>query len=143
MEYMEKLEEEKENNYTVVCMDLNNLKITNDTYGHAKGDILIKSAAEVISDTFGEDGVVARMGGDEFIAILNTSDSHEIAKVMEQFQINMSKKNKEVEDLNMSIAYGYASCNGEDYEIEKIYQLADDRMYENKKKMKKDGAGKN
>ena len=142
MEYMEKLGKEKENNYTVVCMDLNNLKITNDTYGHAKGDILIKSAAEVISDTFGEVGVVARMGGDEFIAILNTSDSHEVAKVMERFQINMSKKNKEVEDLNMSIAYGYAVCNGKDYDVSKIYQIADDRMYENKKKMKKDGEDK-
>lgn len=142
IEYMEKLREEKEKYYTIVCFDLNDLKITNDTYGHAKGDILIKSAAEVISDTFGAYGVVARMGGDEFIAILNTSDSHEIAKAMELFKINMSKKNKEVEDLNMSMAYGYAVCNGKDYDITKLYQIADDRMYENKKKMKKAGKGK-
>lgn len=142
IEYMEKLREEKEKYYTIVCFDLNDLKITNDTYGHAKGDILIKSAAEVISDTFGAYGLVARMGGDEFIAILNTSDSHEIAKAMELFKINMSKKNKEVEDLNMSMAYGYAVCNGKDYDITKLYQIADDRMYENKKKMKKAGKGK-
>lgn len=136
VEYMEKLREEKENNYTIVCLDLNDLKVTNDTYGHARGDILIKSAAEVISETFEEYGVVARMGGDEFIAILNTSITDEINSIMEQFQINMSKKNEEVEDLNMSIAYGFAVSNGNDYDIERILQTADNRMYENKKEMK-------
>lgn len=136
MEYIEKIREEKEHDYTIVCFDLNDLKITNDTYGHARGDVLIKSAAEVISETFDEYGVVARMGGDEFIAILNTSITDEIDSIMEQFQINMSKKNEEVEDLNMSIAYGFAVCNGNDYDIERILQTADNRMYENKKEMK-------
>ncbi len=141
IEYMEKLREEKEDNYTIVCLDLNDLKITNDTYGHARGDILIKSAAEVISETFEKYGMVARMGGDEFIAILNTSITDEISSIMEQFQINMSKKNEEVEDLNMSIAYGFAVYNGNDYDIERILQTADNQMYDNKKKMKKAMAG--
>lgn len=136
MEFMEKIREEKDYDYTIVCFDLNNLKTVNDTYGHARGDILIKSAADVISATFKERGVVARMGGDEFIAILNTSVQNEIDELMENFQSNICRKNQEIENLNMSIAYGYASCNDQKYDIEKLYQIADNYMYENKKKMK-------
>lgn len=137
IEYMNKIREAESSAYTIICFDLNNLKTVNDTLGHAKGDILIKSAADVIAETFEEHGIVARMGGDEFIAVIDTAIHEEIAKLMEQFRINIMRKNQEVEDLNMSIAYGYASSTIKEFDIDKIYQIADDRMYENKKKMKK------
>lgn len=137
IEYMNKIREAESSAYTIICFDLNNLKTVNDTLGHAKGDILIKSAADVIAETFENHGIVARMGGDEFIAVIDTAIHEEIAKLLEQFRINILHKNQEVEDLNMSIAYGYASSTIKDYDIDKIYQIADDRMYENKKKMKK------
>lgn len=136
MEYMNRMQEAKEANCTVFCFDLNNLKIVNDTYGHVRGDILIKSAAQVIADTFESGGIVARMGGDEFIAIVETTDSVAIASLLERFRENMHRKNQEISDLNMSIACGYASGSAEEYDIEKIYQMADDCMYENKKQMK-------
>lgn len=136
MEYMNKLKEEKDYKYTVVCFDLNNLKTMNDTFGHAKGDVLIKSAADVIAGTFEEHGIVARMGGDEFVAVVRTSDQGEIAAIMEQFSENLAKKNQDAADLNLSIAYGYACGSQNDCDIEKIYQIADDRMYEKKKQMK-------
>ncbi len=137
IEYMNKIREAESSAYTIICFDLNNLKTVNDTLGHAKGDILIKSAADVIAETFENHGIVARMGGDEFIAVIDTALNEEIAKLLEQFRINILRKNQEVEDLNMSIAYGYASSTIKEYDIDKIYQIADDRMYENKKKMKK------
>lgn len=136
IEYMNRIKSSEELNYTVFCFDLNNLKYVNDTFGHAKGDILIKSAAEVIAKSFGPHGIVARMGGDEFIAISETADASAIETMMNQFQQNIAQKNQEIPDLNMSIACGYASCSVKEYNIDKIYQLADDRMYENKKKMK-------
>lgn len=136
MEYMNKIKDSESFNYTVICFDLNNLKTVNDTCGHTAGDILIKSAADVIAETFEEHGLVARMGGDEFIAIIETSQAEEINRLMEQFQTNIDRKNTETADLNMSIAYGYASCSPKEYNIEKIYQIADNRMYEKKKQMK-------
>lgn len=136
MEYMNKIKASENLDYTVICFDLNNLKTVNDTYGHAMGDVLIKSAADVISKTFEQHGLVARMGGDEFIAIIETSDQEEINRLQELFRKNIEQKNKEVMDLNMSIAYGYASCNPKEYNIEKIYQIADNHMYETKKQMK-------
>lgn len=136
MEYINKIKEEHVHDFTVICFDLNNLKMMNDTYGHAKGDILIKSAAEVIAETFEPYGIVARMGGDEFVAVLRTSDEDKVNAQMETFQKNIEKKNGQIQGLNMSIACGFASGSTQEADIDKIYQLADDRMYENKKNMK-------
>ncbi len=139
IEYMNRIEEAGKLCHTVICFDLNNLKVVNDTYGHVKGDILIKSAAEVIAQTFHQYGIVARMGGDEFIAILETVAPEKIRELTEQFEENIRKKNREIKDLNMSVAYGYASCEAGEARIGKVYQLADDRMYEKKKQMKNSG----
>lgn len=137
-EHMKEIENKQDSDYTVFSFDLNNLKIVNDTYGHVKGDILIKSAAEVIAETFEKYGIVGRMGGDEFIAILPTSQKSEIEKMTEEFSSNICKKNQKQKDLNLSISYGYAlSCELEEKNIEKLYQIADGRMYEHKKEYKK------
>lgn len=136
MEYMQKMEENKLTGYTVICFDVNNLKTINDTFGHAKGDVLIKSAAEVIAETFEQYGIVARMGGDEFIAIIETYDGDKVKELMEKFQENVLKKNRTIDDLEISIARGYASGTVQKNDIEKIYQEADNLMYENKKQMK-------
>ena len=140
MEYMNRIMELEKPNHTVFCFDLNNLKITNDTYGHAMGDLLIRSAAEVIDKAFSPHGIVARMGGDEFIAIAETNDSQKISTITGEFQACINEKNVEIPDLHLSIAYGYASCSPEECDIKKIYQIADDRMYENKQAMKKSSA---
>lgn len=139
MEYMNKLRDEKDKNYTILCFDLNNLKKMNDTYGHAKGDILIRSAAEVLAQTFAEHGIVARVGGDEFISVLRFSDQGKIASLLEQFRENIRKKNSQVRELDMSIACGCACAREGGDDIEKVYQVADNRMYENKKQMKMEG----
>lgn len=139
MEYMTRVKEMENPDYTVFCFDLNNLKTTNDTYGHAQGDILIRSAADVIVNAFEPHGIVARMGGDEFIAITETNKAEEISAMVAEFQSNIAQKNVEIPDLHLSIAYGYASCSPKEYNIEKIYQIADDRMYKNKQAMKKLG----
>lgn len=137
MEYMHELEEKTAFDYTVICFDLNNLKTVNDTCGHGKGDVLIKSAADVLRETFGDYGVVARMGGDEFICVIPIADREKIGEMMEQFQANVRGKNRQMKDLHLSVACGFAMGKESDKGIEKVYQMADNRMYENKKEMKK------
>lgn len=139
-EYMMKLNNENPSGYAVVCFDLNNLKVTNDTFGHAKGDRLIRSAADVITETFEKSGIVGRMGGDEFIAILTIFDRKEIEELIRKFKGNIDKKNQEEPGLDLSISYGFAlSSEMEEKNIQKVYQMADDRMYENKKRYKGKG----
>ena len=130
------MREEHTADYTIVCLDVNNLKTVNDTYGHAKGDVLIRSAADVIAQTFKQDGMVARTGGDEFVAVLGITDEKKLSVLMKQFEQNIEQKNLAGNDLNLSIAYGYASASQQDSDIDKVYQTADDRMYEKKRQMK-------
>lgn len=135
-EYMDKLQEDNNQEYSIISLDVNNLKQINDTYGHAKGDILIKSAADVISEAF-KTGIVGRMGGDEFIVILHTDKTDAINTLINSFKNILDEINAKTEDLYVSIAYGYATYSDvEDKNIESVYKLADERMYEHKKVMK-------
>lgn len=136
-EYMKEAEEKGVENLAVVCFDVNNLKTVNDTYGHAKGDILIKDSANIIRETFQNYGVVGRMGGDEFIAIIKVKEKREIQNLLDLFQQNVRKNNHSTKDFPVSIAFGYALGMDENAEnTEKLYQIADNRMYQNKKEMK-------
>jgi diguanylate cyclase (GGDEF)-like protein len=134
---MEKLEKEGDVEVGVISFDLNNLKIVNDTYGHSKGDDIIRQAAELILSNFENCGVVGRMGGDEFIAILVNTSEEEVEERLEHFRSDVHIANARMKDYPLSIAFGYASSSEmETLNIEKIYQLADCRMYENKKEYK-------
>ena len=135
-DYMQKLFNDK-SDYGIINFDLNNLKTTNDTYGHVKGDELICNAAFVIQKAFGNSGVVGRMGGDEFIAIVSNNNKSGIEELLERFNVFIEELNEENDGLNLSISYGYATSDelmGES--PEKVYQLADKRMYECKRKGK-------
>ena len=139
-EYMEKIQ--ANNIYSIIAFDLNDLKKTNDTLGHLQGDILIKSAADVISEAFSSTGIVGRMGGDEFIAILPINDSERINALISHFDELIAEKNTANPDLHLSISYGFATCD-EIQPIEKVYQLADDRMYQHKTNYKKSRNSRN
>ena len=137
VEYMANITQETDN-YTIVSFDLNSLKQTNDIYGHVKGDVLVKQAAKAITDSFGKSGVVGRMGGDEFIAILKDVKDYELEKIINDFHNAVAEANSKDRQLNLSMAFGIASsyefenCDN----VEKVYNIADKRMYVNKRKLK-------
>ena len=120
--------------FSVGVFDLNNLKKTNDKYGHEVGDELIRDAAKLICTTFTHSPVY-RIGGDEFAVILIGADFFDREKIFAKFQkiISHNKKNGRV-----VVASGYADfvfpndkCVGD------VFEHADIQMYENKKKLKK------
>ena len=74
---------EKTNNMTVFMLDIDRLKYVNDNFGHLEGDKLIISAASILKKCFRETGVVARIGGDEFLAIIPEQDV-QVAEMFKQ-----------------------------------------------------------
>ena len=129
-EYMKELEVHSEK-YCILCFDLNFLKKINDTYGHEKGDELIKKFADVLREVYSLYGITARTGGDEFVAILNNVSVQETEKLISDMLILIETKNKEDDILKLSTAYGYAmSDEAADSNPHIIYKIADDRMYE-------------
>lgn len=135
-EYIKELETHTEK-YCILCFDLNLLKKINDTYGHEKGDELIKRFADVLREVYSLYGITARTGGDEFVAILNNVSVQETEKLISDMLILIETKNKEDDILKLSTAYGYAmSDEVADSNPHIVYKIADDRMYECKKKSK-------
>ena len=148
---LEEKEKSSDSMYAIISLDLNFLKNTNDTYGHKKGDELIMSFSDVLSNVFGLYGTVTRTGGDEFVVILDDITEEKVKSLLAQMLEQMEKKNKSASEVILSTAYGYAMkgeipLNQEQNEkIElkvvdigprAVYRIADDRMYENKRKSK-------
>jgi len=70
--------------FTLLYIDLDNFKVVNDTKGHAFGDKVLKETASRLSQLIRSADTVARIGGDEFIVILeNTSDKADISRIAE------------------------------------------------------------
>jgi diguanylate cyclase (GGDEF)-like protein len=137
-EAMDEIDSTKNKNFAIISFDLNNLKITNDTLGHEKGDLLLKSFASVLDEVFGGYATVGRMGGDEFIVIFTNTALINIGFLLERLNRRVEKVNERYTDLGISVAYG--CCSSRDYpgrSAREIYRVADSLMYERKIAMKR------
>ena len=70
---------------SIVIIDVNNLKITNDVYGHQKGDELLKNVAKIITNNTRQEDFIARIGGDEFI-IVKLKDPDYVTKKHQEYE---------------------------------------------------------
>ena len=124
----------------LVCQfDVNNLKIVNDTYGHAYGDRHLIAAAEAIREAFGESGQCYRVGGDEFTLFMTKEPLMEnFESCIEKMKQNQEEYSKKPDTkLTLELAYGQAFYDGKEIDsIEKAEQIADSNMYGKKTEMK-------
>ena len=130
--------ETKEIDFGILVFDINYLKETNDRYGHDVGNKLIVSAARVISDTF-KRSPVFRIGGDEFLVILQNRDLDDVKELLKIFDEECLNKSVDTdkESIPVSIAKGFARYDSEkDTNFIDVFNKADDAMYENKRKIK-------
>ncbi len=123
--------------FGVVVLDLNDLKKANDKYGHAIGDKFIITAAKVISDIF-KRSPVFRIGGDEFLVVLQNHDLEKREELFAQLDSTCSRIYiTEDGEIPLSIARGFAMFeSGKDSYFADVFKRADNNMYENKIKMK-------
>ncbi len=120
-------------NCAIITFDLNNLKLVNDTLGHSVGDDYILAATKIIGTFFNDFGVSYRVGGDEFITIIENANITIIEKQIEVLKSYLMR-NKVIDiDIKTSIAVGYAIFNRFlDKEFLDTEKRADISMYENK-----------
>ena len=116
----------------ILSIDLNNLKVINDTYGHNEGDKALRAIADAIKASALPRCYMYRVGGDEFAAICLHKKTPDIEAMIE----NMYKA---VDDAGYSCAIGYAEWD-KGRTFTEIYKDADDRMYRKKRAMKELGA---
>lgn len=130
----------EEVSFGVMVLDLNNLKKANDTYGHIVGNNLIKAASQIISDTF-KKSPVFRIGGDEFVVILQNHDLVERESLFANLESACENASVDANGttLAVSIAKGFAIFDPDiDTKFSDVFNRADDEMYKNKNVMKND-----
>lgn len=116
----------------VLSFDVNGLKIINDTLGHAKGDQLLISSADIIKRALPPEAVVARIGGDEFIGILDNTDEKKAKDIMDLVELELDEYNKNNKMFPISIAMGLSVETIPGEGIARALNEADENMYRQK-----------
>lgn len=115
---------------SAIMFDINGLKLTNDSFGHAVGDKLLIKSAEVLTKGCRSVDTVFRLGGDEFVIILPKTETNETVKIANHIKDLVAKeKNVTVE---LSISYGYDTKRMAGESIHEILANAESYMYRHK-----------
>lgn len=128
------------NGTAVVLIDLNRFKVINDTYGHVVGDQVLKHTAFILMKTTRKSDIVARFGGDEFVIFLEEYPSGQavydwVEVLRKEFAANPFVGNDLVLEIEPSIGVAFYSIEASQFD--ELFQLADVRMYEDKKKSRR------
>ncbi len=123
--------------FSVVMMDMDNLKPLNDRYGHAMGDIALKSLSKLLKDETRAEDIVCRYGGDEFFVILHNTDEQTASTRLQEW----SKRAQDIvithEGIHLPVSFSAGVASYPVYKsIEEIIRAADKAMYEIKTKKK-------
>lgn len=112
--------------YAVIFVYVNGLKKMNDTFGHARGDLLIQTIAYVLSNVAGKNHVF-RLGGDEFLALMPCSSDEEAITIIDRMEQSMTTH-------HCSAAIGYVLCLAPFHDLDGLIHQADKKMYSDKKR---------
>ncbi len=133
---------EENSSFKLLFIDLDNFKNINDTYGHSAGDMVLKSVAKNIKKLIKKEDIFARIGGDEFSLIIETSSNEEyidylIKRITDKFSYSILFKNQ---TINISCSIGLSSFPQDTDSRKELLHLADLSMYraKNVKKNEKD-----
>lgn len=122
-----------------IIVDIDEFKQINDTFGHITGDEVLRKTAKVLYDSIGEHDIIGRVGGDEFVIFLKNCNDEKIAKsrisnILKNIQFEYSESRKAV---TVRCSAGAAIAGNGLADIKKLYEKADENLYEAKR------AGKN
>lgn len=114
-----------------ISLDLNGLKKANDTLGHSAGDELICAASNCMKFAFASYGKIYRIGGDEFVVLIQESVSN-IDSILQVFDTTIHDWHGKYSN-SISVSYGVVKSSEQDFDsIHSVSKLADERMYKSK-----------
>ncbi len=140
-EYYEKAKKEK-TGMAVIAIDMDNLKIVNDRFGHMNGDLALKTIGAAMDAASREGDICARVGGDEYNVVgvhYTEEDAEEFIREFQDFLDDFNDKSDLPYLVYASVGYVLMKP-GEKIALEECIQMADNRLYENKRK-RKEGKG--
>lgn len=130
-EEIDRLERGRNFPVSVIMADVDRLKEINDTHGHAAGDRVLNRAAQALRSAFRSDDVVARIGGDEFAALLPNAAGGAVREVIQRIRTVIETMNGTAGELPFSLSIGTATAR-KGKSLQEMLKLADTRMYNEK-----------
>jgi diguanylate cyclase (GGDEF)-like protein len=123
--------------FSVIYIDLDDLKQVNDTYGHQAGSALLVETGKILKSSFRETDVVGRIGGDEFVVAGQFSRSG-IALAVQRIEECAARRNAETDSpYQLSLSIGSVTTeSGPQRNLDELLGTADQAMYEEKRRKK-------
>ncbi|MEI6601915.1 MAG: HD domain-containing phosphohydrolase [Clostridia bacterium] len=115
---------------SLIMVDVNGLKLTNDAFGHKSGDLLLEMVARVLKKECRPEDVVARIGGDEFIILLPKTTYDYASKIIRR--VHEYCAGQKINNIPLSVSIGYAIKELPSDEMKEVFKRAEDEMYRNK-----------
>jgi len=117
-----------------MMVDIDFFKLINDNYGHDIGDIAIKTIANTLMDTVGENDVIIRFGGEEFIVIVTDATEEKMMQVAEEIRIGFSQQKIQAnsEEFSKTVSIGCALFPNKQANFWKFVKQSDVALYEAK-----------
>lgn len=140
IEMLDKYEREynrKNIDFVLFYIDIDDFKYFNDTFGHQFGDKVLKTVSKLLKGNYGNNSVIARIGGDEFAIISQYHEEFDLNEFVKDIQgeINTIKKIDYI-PCKIRLSIGFSKFS-ETISLNKLINVADVRMYENKMRKKK------
>jgi diguanylate cyclase (GGDEF)-like protein/PAS domain S-box-containing protein len=114
----------------IMMMDVNGLKIINDAYGHGAGDAALMLIAECLKDYFGDNGIVCRIGGDEFAVLVPRASLESLQNDKDGVEEALGERM--TYNLHMSLAIGFDLTDEADKTLDSLLMIAENKMYRHK-----------
>ena len=124
--------------YSVIFIDMDNLKQVNDTYGHEIGSELLKEMAAILTTNFREIDIIGRVGGDEFVVAVNAGPI-DLAMVIQRLESATTRANNlPGRSYTISYSYGHATSSCHKHQtLDELLSDADSLMYRTKREKQK------
>ncbi len=130
---LRRLNNSREYPITIISLDLNGLKLINDSMGHAEGDRLLVNCARLLREPLRRSDILARIGGDEFVILLPRTDIEAGAEIAVRIETAVEKYNARQPRLPLGVALGAATRDTPSKQgLEETFKKADDVMYARK-----------
>jgi diguanylate cyclase (GGDEF)-like protein/PAS domain S-box-containing protein len=132
---MDRLETSQSYPVSIILGDVDGLKITNDTLGHAAGDEMLRQTAAIFKSAFRPEDVVARIGGDEFSVLLPHTNEKLVNEILKRVRGLLDSRNQENQlkpekkrgvDINVSLG---SATSHDGQSLKEVLELADKAMY--------------